>query len=274
MISGHMWLTGYVHCRCWQDGLTTRPPPVDPAWILVEDDGELDLSLPYDEDSDEFTAAYEELERWEWDACAHPDRKHASVPVAVWERYLPFHRALAETECTVLLKHLPSDLGYWTDFPASKAETARAELTWFRDATTVTRLPVLVDDDTGSPLWGDEVWSSALARDHEFARGAGTAFCVDEHGFFVRDESASEVFRAARFTQRALPGGHFELDNGEQRLVVPGKPLHSEQGTAPRRVRAEVRPARVVVHAVVIDHLNELLTTAANTGHPVIWSRT
>lgn len=270
-----MWITGKVHCRCWQVGLTTRPPPVDPAWLVVEEDGELDLSLPYDEDSDEFTAAYDALERWERDACAHPGRKHASVTVAAWERYQPFHRALAATDCPVLLKYLPSDLGYWTDFPAPEAGTARAELTRFRDATTVSRIPVLVDDDTGSPLWGDEVWSSALARDHEFARGIGTTFFVDEDGFHVRDESAAEVFRAARFTQRELPGRRFELDSGEQRVVVPGKPfLHSGRGTAPRRVRAETRPARVVVYAVIIDRLDELLTAAADTGHPVLWTRT
>jgi hypothetical protein len=271
-------LVGHVHCRCWQDGLSTAPP-VDPALILVDDDGALDLDLPdpADEDDDEYADEYAALEEWESGSCAHPGRWLVVVWVATWDRYLPFRRDLERGDYPALTAGLPSDLYVWTDFPVESAKDALAELVRFRAATTVARLPVLVDDDTGTALWGDDVWAAALGRDNEFAWGLEHAFGVDEDGFFVRDKYGStsdgEVFRAARFTQHAV-GDRFALDSGEQRIVLPGKPfLHVGHDTPPRQLRTEIRDQRVVVHADIVDRLTELLETAARTGFSVIWRR-
>ncbi|MFC5744039.1 hypothetical protein [Actinomadura rugatobispora] len=266
-----MGLDAYVRCRCLQDGLTTEPPV--PADLIVEDeDGYLDLSVPY-EGNEELFHAFGEWQQYH--ACAHEDMEIVSVRVSNWYGYRLFQEALhgaGRERFPVLCTELPKANG--GHMSPESARRALAELDRFT-AAHLAAVTWLVDDETGERLIESiESYDGVFVLDGTTGRRAG----VDPRGFFVRDVTAEphrEEFRAVRFTQEPVDAGHVrfrDLDSGTEAAVPLAGPVRADgQGRYPRRMRVDTVQARADDFTYILEPLRQVFRASVETGNPVSW---
>ena len=264
-----MGLDASVGCRCWRDGVTT-PPPVAAELIVEDDDGYLDLAVPYDDDN---RALHDAFGRWHYgQACPHRRMEHTDVRISNWAGYRRFQHALGEQgweHFPMLRAHLPQANGGL--LPAQDADAALAELTLFAAIAPPVDRTELRDEDSGETLMvhvdayqGTAIWSPGFH--------AG----VDPRGFFVLDvavEPPAETFRSMRFTQRVLDDGRAELADERQALVLD-RPIKSWTEGRPPTARLAVSTSPSEVEAEfgeILDALTAVLRAAIETGNPVRW---
>jgi hypothetical protein len=300
-----MGLDAMVRCRCWEDGHTTEPP-VPRDRIRINDDHDLELAFPHLGRAQD----YDRFSRWmAEEACPHRDMAYAQAPIADWNRYNRFLRALERAgleHFPVLDAALPA--GGRGTTPPERARAALHELEYFVHEAELGESTTLVDGDHGTTLgyWdggGGEVWAHDPWR-----------LGFDRTGFFVRNAAVSpakEVFRSRHFTQEVagdrlhewehewavrltlewLPRQHHSWvvrlsdEDGPAGLVLPlSDPIAATQtqmpdgrwrwdgvGYFPRRLRVVTAPATPEQHASVIDGLTTVFRASAEIGQPVQW---
>lgn len=154
--------------------------------------------------------------------------------------------------------------------PSEQAALVLAELDLFDTRARAGDETVLVDEATGAA-----VMTYVAAYDGVSMMGPGYHAGVDPDGFFVRDpgtEPPVTLFRAARFSQRVLPGDEVEFTAGRQRVRVAMPPVGARAGEPPERLRVATRPQPTTDFAYIVGPLRMLCKASVETGNPVMWS--
>jgi hypothetical protein len=292
-----MGLGAFVACNCYLEGRTTSPP-VPRELIVLDDDGTLDLGLPYDGNEELFA----EFDQWMWgppSCCEHEEGLLAArVRVANWSGYRAFQQALGQVGWE-RFPTLHGELPNFNDGTTSPAAAARAleELAAFRDAD-LGRNCFLVDDDTNDEL---HEYIAAYQGVFVWDGHSGLNVGIDPRGLFIveaRIQPPREVFRAMRLEQHLLDpareaagGGHgpvelVDVDTGrrlECPTAVPGRQipwpdgrLQNDEGKVrtsyPRRLRVEERAISTAEFDYALRPLEEVFRTAVEIGNPVCWT--
>ncbi|MBM2618389.1 hypothetical protein JIG36_22780 [Actinoplanes sp. LDG1-06] len=249
-----MGLSGFVYCRCWKDAGLDGP-------IGFDEDGWLDLLTPEDPVA----------RQWFRDGCEHDDFQvtWADLGSLGGQRYF---RQTCEAIGWSLLPTMHEVLPTTNDggIPAADVPDFLTELALFESQVGTVDETVLRDEDTGHGIHG-------CVGSHRSVFGwTGKLHTgIDADGFFVLDTGAdppAEVFRARRFTQRALPGDLVELtgDHGTARL--PLWPIGSILPTTPERLAVVTRPQSAEDWGYRLGLLRTLCAASLATGNPVKWA--
>jgi hypothetical protein len=242
-----------VNCRCWKDAGLAGP-------IGFDEDGWLDLLTPNDPVA----------RRWFEAGCEHEDFTLAWADLGS----LSGQRALRQTCEAIgwsLLPTLRDVLPTTNDggIPAADVPAALSELDLFESQVSTVAETVLLDEATGQEIHGCiGSHSSVFGWNGKLHAG------IDPDGFFVLDTGAeppSTVFRAKRFTQRALGGDvvEFASDSGTVRL-----PLFLVGGVlpaTPERLAAVTRSQSADGWGHWLGSLRKLCAASLATGNPVKW---
>ncbi|BBH70748.1 hypothetical protein ACTI_74330 [Actinoplanes sp. OR16] len=249
-----MGLSGSVYCRCWKDaGLADS--------IGFDEDGWLDLLRP-----DDAVAR-----RWFAAGCEHEDFEVAWADLGSLggQRIL---RQVCEAIGWSLLPTLRDVLPTTNDggIPAADVPAVLSDLELFESQVGTVTETVLLDEATGHAVHG------CIGSHPSMLGWNGTLHAgSDAGGFFVLDTGAgppAEVFRAKRFSQRALGGDMVEFtgENGTVRL-----PLFLVGGVlpvTPERLTTVTRPQSAESWAGWLGSLRMLCAASLATGNPVRWS--
>lgn len=289
-----MGLDAFVQCSCWREGKTTPPP--FPRDLLAEDEeGNLGLAAPHDDDFKLYTA----FRRWRESACAHPHFKLIDEHVSNWGGYRVFQGALGEAgweRFPILRAELPEGNG--GQVRAELSRGALAELRSFREIADLGESVFLINGETG-----DALYEYIAAYEGVFAWGgkAGVELGVDADGFFIRKARAGRetppLFRSRQFAQVLLDpvptnepyGGmvEFVARDSDQRLRIassvsgkdipwPDGRMENGQGQIcheyPRELRVEQRRTTAEKFNYILDPLTTLFEASAASGNPVQWT--
>jgi hypothetical protein len=288
-----MGLDASVSCTCYGEGRAS-PPPVPPELIVVDDDGWIELNLPYDGNEERFA----QFDGWRYTACGHEDMAAARVRVSNWSGYRAFQQALGQAgwgRFPTLREELPNANQGSTD--AAAARRALEELAAFRAHDDLGHDWFLVDGNTGEVVHRYiAVYDGKLI----FGGASGVDVGFDDRGLFVvtRTQPPRELFRAMRLEQRLLdpsreaagggpgPVELVDLDTG-RRMECPvavadrqipwpdGRMLDDDgriRSTYPRRLQVERRAITAAEFEYVLRPLEEVFQAAVATGNPVRWT--
>lgn len=288
-----MGLDASVRCTCYEDG-RTLPPPVPAELLAFDDEGWLQLDLPYEGNEEQFAR----FARWWSASCEHEDMRAARVHVSNWSGYRAFQQALGRAgwaRFPTLKAELPEVNGGSTS--AAAAALALEELAWFREHADLGHNWFLVDGETGETLH-----EYIAAYEGKFVLGgrSGMDVGIDPEGLFIvsRTEPPRELFRALRLEQRLLDpareaaGGDpgpvelVDLDTGrrlECEMAVSGNQvpwpdgrMQDDEGrlrfSYPRRLQVERRAISPSTFDYVLQPLEEVFRAAVATGNPVHWT--
>ncbi|GIE34618.1 hypothetical protein Ait01nite_076630 [Actinoplanes italicus] len=268
-----MGLSGFVYCRCWKDaGLDGS--------IGFDEDGWLDLLTPDD------PAA----RQWFRTGCEHEDFQAAWADLGSLSGQSAVRRtceAIGWSLFPTLRDVLPTTNDGW--IPVADVPAVLAELDLFENQVSTVAETVLLDEATGHAIHGC-IGSHGSVFGWNGALHAG----IDPDGFFILDTGADPpavVFRAKRFTQRALGGDLIERRalGGDliERRAFGGDLIEfvGDMGTArlPLFLVGRVLPVTPERLAVVTRHqsaeswsrwlglLRMLCAASLATGNPVKW---
>lgn len=254
-----MGLDGFVRCRCWQDG-EVEPPADLAGLVFVDDDGYLDLSVPYEGNEEKHAA----LARWEAAACSHKDMEFASARVGRWGDLVRSLADLGWQRFPALRAVLPEANGGTA--AASACAGALSELDDFMRNTHLGEQALLCDAETGDVIWkGGHGGGNVTAR--------GFVLGVDLDGFFVqRQDTGAELFRAMDFTQEVVDAA-VRFTAGARTVALPVDPVScpSRRHDPPTRLRTTSRRRTTDEFALTVDALRRLFEAAVETGNPVVW---
>ncbi len=259
-----MGLDAFVHCRCWQDGLTL--PPVGP--VGFDEEGYLDWLVP----RPEYTELDDAFDSWKATGCAHEDMELVSERLANWAGYRLFQQALQSagwSHFPSLKAELPSDNG--GRMPAEAAALVLDELDYFEQRAVIDDEIVLVDEASS------EVKLTYVAAYHGVLRlGPGYRAGVDPEGFFVLDAEAEPpvtLFRSVRFRQRILADGQVEFSDEATTVRITMPPIGGAPAAAgpPQWLRWETRNHSPADFDYIVQPLRRLCQAAVATGNPVMW---
>jgi hypothetical protein len=286
-----MGLDASVSCTCYREG-RAAPPPVPRELIVVDDDGWLELDLPYDGNEERFA----QYDGWCSTACEHEDMSVARVRVSNWSGYRAFQQALGHAgweRFPILRAELPN--ANYGSTSATASALALDELAGFRERPDLGHDWFLVDGDTGEVL---HRYIAAYDGKVLYGGAAGVDIGFDERGLFVitRTQPARELFRAMRVEQRLLdpdrettvgpgPVEFIDLDSGrrlETTAALSGRQIpwrdkmHNEEGklrsSYPRHLQVERRTITAADFEFVLQPLEEVFRAAVATGNPVRWT--
>lgn len=286
-----MGLDAYVHCRCWQDGLTP-PPPAEPVGFDAE--GALGLQLPVEGHE----AEHDAVDLWLVDACRHELMEYAREPIASWGGVRLLQQSLEPLASSfpVLSAHLPRANG--GSIPAADADAILAELDAFEAMPQVGQRTALVEEPTGEELMTYiAAYDGVRILNRQYRAG------VDPFGFFVLDtdtDPPTTLFRSARFRQRAIAPELVEFigDGNPVRVPIPpiqrdgahrsGSPgvldggLHGGShgglrgglhgGPPPERLVVRTTPLSGDHFGYIIGPLRRICLASVAIGNPVVWS--
>jgi hypothetical protein len=260
-------LDAFVYCRCWQDGLAA-PPPCAPELVGYDEEGYLDLLLPYEGNE----AAHDAFAGWMYRACPHEDMKYADERVSNWAGYRMFQdvlRMAGRDRFGTLLAELPNSNG--GRMPAAAAARVLAELDDFGRRPLPGTDVVLVDEATGAT-----VLEYSAAYHGVTMLGPGYEAGVDPDGFFVYDPATdppATLFRSMRFQQRVPVPGRVEFTDGHTVAEVAMPPIGGRPTEPPpQRLRVEHRPRSAADYGYIVEPLRVLCRAAVATGNPVHWT--
>jgi hypothetical protein len=264
-----MGLGAFVHCRCFQRGLTS-PPPVPARYD--EADGSVVPTVPT---TDEEILAFD---RWMYSACPHDAMEAAHEHIGNWAACSAFRRAielLGTDRLPTLARELPTANGGRTS--PTDAIRILAELDRFDESRVGWNRPVLVDRDTGAVVNERvEAYDGVVRWNGRDRTDAG----IDIEGrFFVRERDTAQVrFLATEFTQHELDGSAdpelrpvvLEAPDG-QRLTITGALRRDAGDPCPQRLQVELRPVDPGTFTYTVNALRRIMTVAERTGMPVDW---
>ncbi|SMD21082.1 hypothetical protein [Kibdelosporangium aridum] len=248
-----MGLDAFVMCRCWQDGLAT-PPPIPAEWLRVENSM---FEIVDEHDTLENSMA---VDRWQYDACPHPNMEAAEERVANWSAYRLFQTALKHVgwqHFPALKANLPEANG--GQMPAAAAAVVLDELAYFNAQPQVGEETRLVNEDTAAT-----VMVYVPSYDGVVCQGPGYRSGVTPSGFFLQVDGQPK-FRTARFEQ-IVENGRATLTDGERSVVWPDKPFTGQRFAVASRT---LTPA---YFEPIVESLRILCEVSVATGNPVAWT--
>ncbi|MHB0936332.1 MAG: hypothetical protein ACYDCO_17770 [Armatimonadota bacterium] len=192
-----MGLNAFVNCNCLREG-RVKDLPFSLERLYIDEDGYLIL-CGRDENDLEVDIL---LDRWQQEACGHPDFKYVSVRIANWGGYRHFQDALARAgweHFPVLHAELPETNGGCMS-PEAAAQALR-ELDYFRQCGPLGTSLHLINTETG-----ESIHEAVVQYGGEFMWGPDIGMRLFDGEFQIIDRVFGDriAFRARRFTQTLL----------------------------------------------------------------------
>lgn len=246
-------LSGSVNCRCWKDAGLEGP-------IGFDADGWLRLLIPEDPVA----------RRWFEAGCEHEDFEAASADLGS----LSGQRMIRQTCEAIgwsLLPTLRAVLPTANDggIPAADVPAVLSELDLFENLVSTVPETVLLDDATG-----DEIYGCVGAHSSVFGWGGSLQAGIAPDGFFVLDVSAEPpavVFRARRFTQRAMDGDMVEFIGDGDTARLPLFLIGGVMPVTPERLAVVTRTQTAEDWGHWLASVRLLCAASLATGNPVKW---
>lgn len=263
-----MGLDAFVHCRCFENGLTSDPPYP----TTVDADGR--LSPPAELELTDYLV----WDAWEDGACEHDRMRGVSERIANWGGYRQFQSALDARgieNFPTLQRELPKANG--GQCSAGSSAQCLVELDRFEAAHAPQISTRLVDAETES-LLADRV----EAHDGVFAwNGDQTQHALSDVGTFrVLDSTGATIFEATKFTQDVIDAGadrvraHIRNEHGatlEVAAIRDHRQSLDSPAVFPTRLlvqRTEADPDRF---SYIVGALRSVFAASVETQMPVVW---
>lgn len=276
-----MGYDAYVHCDCYKQGKTPKPPHEE--YIVFDEEG-LYLHVPglYEKDQEKFWEMENEFEQWKRSACPHEDMEIASEHLANIMGMGAFRTLVAEMggskRFPVLSKYLPTSNGGC--LPWESAGNLLRELADLEAEKTKEMQAVLIEKSSG------EVLHSVNAEKVLFfvySAGNERNCCLDKDGFFIVVEKRSllktrrlEVFRSMHFRQEKTGINQYlftDIPSGKKYksklgIMAPESPLQCKSN----EFLVEIRGATIAdEYSYIIPKLKKLAHAAIQTKNPIHW---
>lgn len=268
-----MGLDAVVTCRCWQDGLTTTPPPVPveliEGRISSVDSEDWELALDWSEAAS---------------TCPHEDMEYRAERIGNWAGVRAFEKLLicAGRSMFPTLISTMASISNGGTVDVDDCKLCIAELDLLESGVIGMTRWDIIDMDTGDIIsWADQV---DLWRDDGYGHCVGGLFYVSEpDGPVQLRDAGSVVFEAHEFIQ--IPDGG--VDGRGSRLYV----VHAFDDVDVVSHAWTVHPLKAAKSDIVPEHikiqrswmlarehrgwtrtaLRNIFTAAIEVGNPVAW---
>lgn len=285
-----MGINASVMCTCFKEGKVKPPPFLE--YVKIDNEGYLNLDLPYEGNETEHATFSE----WFENACEHPEMGLVSEYISNWGGYRLFQQALAESgwhHYPTLKTELPEANGGLTA-PTAAAKMLE-ELEFFSQQIDLGWKIVLIDSSTGNELYEH---IPAYGGKFIFSK-TGIDIGIDEQGVFIHQRTNSqvfEVFRSLRFEQQLLEpeltetykGGlveYIDLESGAKfqcTTAIPGDliswpdgQMENEKGQVrmsyPRWMHIEKRKRISSEFEDILASLRSVCKAAVEANNPIRW---
>lgn len=274
-----MSYSGFVICRCYQDGKTSKPPYEE---YVVFDENGLNFDYPYpekDENWDDFYQKDDAFEDWKNNSCPHKEMEYADEFLSNSSGMTTFREALQLSggldKFPTILAELPTCNGGC--MPANKAKKVLEELDLFEKCNQKQTKIYLKNKVTDKVI--------AVCEEDNYSLFAffdiDYLYALDKNGFFILrrelendEEVYYEVFRSKNFriVNDAAKKTTVIEENSIQRFRG-GIPMEENIGY-PSVQYYDLEIKEVIVSdycSFITEPLRKLAKASVATGNPIHW---
>lgn len=274
-----MSYSGFVICRCYQDGKTSKPPYEE---YVVFDENGLNFDYPYpekDENWDDFYQKDNAFEDWKSNSCQHEEMEYVDEFLSNSSGMAAFRNALQQSggmdKFPTIITALPTCNGGC--MPADKAKKVLEELESFEKCNQKQTKIYLKNKETENviAICEEDSYSIVALFDKDYR------YALDKNGFFIlhreienEEELHYEVFRSKNF--------RIVNDAEKKTTIIEENSIQRFRGGIPmeenieypsvQNYSIEIKEEQLSDYCSYITKpLRKLLQASIATGNPIHW---